>query len=148
MKKFFTISFFILTGFLVGTLRVQAASNIAPTSPEYWAWNDVMGWMDFCTPVTGACTLNVNVGDTSIQGYASSSIGFIAFNCDNTNPSGSDTCATSNYKILNNGTGKLSGWAWSDAIGWISFRCDEAGTDPNLVDCSSVDYGVNIPGEP
>ncbi len=32
----------------------------------------------------------------------------------------------------------LSGYAWSDNVGWISFNC----TDPNT--CSTVDYGVNV----
>ncbi|MCK4918508.1 MAG: hypothetical protein KAS02_01860 [Candidatus Pacebacteria bacterium] len=32
----------------------------------------------------------------------------------------------------------LSGYAWSDNIGWISFNCSDAET------CSTVDYGVNI----
>ncbi|MDP6387982.1 MAG: hypothetical protein QGG63_01770 [Candidatus Pacebacteria bacterium] len=31
----------------------------------------------------------------------------------------------------------MSGWAWSDNIGWISFNC----TDTNS--CGTVDYGVN-----
>ena len=27
---------------------VFAASNINPNEPEHWAWNDVIGWIDFC----------------------------------------------------------------------------------------------------
>ncbi|MFA5842046.1 MAG: hypothetical protein WC835_03785 [Candidatus Paceibacterota bacterium] len=32
----------------------------------------------------------------------------------------------------------LSGYAWSDNIGWLSFNCTDAGT------CASGDYGVNV----
>ena len=32
----------------------------------------------------------------------------------------------------------LSGYAWSDNIGWISFNCSDAGT------CGNVNYGVNV----
>jgi len=34
--------------------------------------------------------------------------------------------------------GNISGWAWSDNIGWISFNCVDQGI------CGSVNYGVNI----
>ena len=37
------------------------------------------------------------------------------------------------------GTGdNLSGYAWSDNIGWISFNCTDVGT------CATADYGVNV----
>ena len=32
----------------------------------------------------------------------------------------------------------ISGWAWSDNIGWISFNCTDTSS------CASVDYGVNV----
>ncbi|MCX6760598.1 MAG: hypothetical protein NTZ84_00620 [Candidatus Nealsonbacteria bacterium] len=32
----------------------------------------------------------------------------------------------------------VSGWAWSENIGWVSFNCSDPGT------CGTVDYGVNI----
>jgi hypothetical protein len=31
-----------------------------------WAWNDVAGWVDFCVPVSGNCTLPVTVSDTEL----------------------------------------------------------------------------------
>ncbi|MDP2820872.1 MAG: PKD domain-containing protein [bacterium] len=55
----------------------------------------------------------------NVGGYAwSENIGWISFNCANSN-----TCATSNYGVnmdLNNG--KFSGYAWSENVGWISFN--------------------------
>jgi len=35
----------------------------------------------------------------------------------------------------------VSGWAWSENIGWISFNCT---TDPDSGPCVSSNYGVNI----
>lgn len=35
--------------------------------------------------------------------------------------------------------GNVSGWAWSDNIGWISFNCSDI---PNL--CSTTSYGVSV----
>jgi hypothetical protein len=92
----------------------HAATNISnsPTT-AHWAWNDIIGWMDFYG------TLNVNVNKFQLTGYASSSVGYISLDCA-TSPDG-DICGTANYKVINDGSGNLSGWAWNDEIGWISF---------------------------
>ncbi len=90
---------------------VSAATNIDST--YRYAWNDVIGWVDFYT------TNNVNVSSTQLTGYASSSIGFIALDCA-TSPSG-NVCGTSDFKVLKDGTGSLSGYAWNDNFGWLSF---------------------------
>jgi len=102
----------------------QAATNIDST--YRWAWNDVIGWIDFYS------TANVNVTSTQLTGYASSSIGFIALDCA-TAPS--PNCVYP-YKVSNEGNGNLSGWAWSDVIGWISFDSASA--------TSSYPYQVTI----
>jgi len=34
----------------------------------------------------------------------------------------------------------VSGWAWSENIGWISFNCN----NPEISECGSSNYGVNI----
>ncbi len=95
----------------VGIIKVFAATNISST--YHWAWNDVIGWIDFYY------TNNVNVASSQLTGYASSSVGYIALDCA-TSPNG-NICGTSNFKVSNDGSGNLSGWAWNDAIGWISF---------------------------
>ena len=102
-----------LIGFIgfIGPSVAQAATNIDATYK--WAWNDTIGWIDFYS------TGNVNVSSTQLSGYASSSVGFIALDCA-TSPNG-DICATSNFKVSNDGNGNLTGWAYNDAIGWISF---------------------------
>jgi hypothetical protein len=95
-----------------------AATNISSSTSAHWAWNDDIGWIDFYSPGT------VNVLPNQLQGYASSSIGPISFDCA-TSPGG-NICGTSNYGIANDGSGNLSGWAWNDAIGWISFYWGDA----------------------
>ncbi len=94
-----------------GIIQVFAATNIDST--YHWAWNDVVGWIDFY--YTG----NVNVNSSQLTGYASSSIGYIALDCA-TSPNG-NICGTSDFKVSNDGSGNLSGWAWNDMVGWISF---------------------------
>ncbi|MDD5547771.1 MAG: LamG domain-containing protein [Candidatus Pacebacteria bacterium] len=100
------------------------SGNTTIESSNRWAWNDVMGWWDLYS------TDNVNVFYNRLEGYASSSVGNIAFNC-NTTPNG-DICSggAGNWKVTNDG-GTLGGWAWNDNIGWISFNC--ADTTDNCV---------------
>lgn len=110
----------------------HAATNINSAAGEHWAWNDVIGWIDFYG------TLNVNVNKVQLNGYASSSVGYVSLDCA-TSPSG-DICGTSNYQVLNDGNGNLSGWAWNDEIGWISF-CGGSGT----ADCPGTNgYHVQV----
>lgn len=97
---------------------------------DHWAWNDLINWIDF-----GYAAGNVGVNDGKLYGYASSPIGLIAFDCATT-PNG-NICAgpSGNWSVSNVG-GSLRGWAYSDAIGWISFDSVTAG--------SPVSYGVTI----
>ena len=92
----------------------DATTNIDATYK--YAWNDVIGWIDFYS------TGNVNVSSTQLTGCATSSVGFIALDCA-TSPSPPAGCSTtfSNWKVTNDGGGNLTGWAYNDAIGWISF---------------------------
>ncbi len=99
---------------------VQAGTN--SDSNNYWAWNDMSGWWDFYSPDTFI------VNNTGLEGYASSSIGEISFNCNST-PNG-DVCSNSNYKVTNNnGSTLLSGCGWNDSIGWIYFWCGDVDCD-------------------
>lgn len=102
--------------FLLST--IFAATNIS--SIYRYAWNDSIGWIDFYS------TGNVNVSSAQLTGYASSSVGFIALDCA-TSPNG-DICGTSNFKVLKDANGNLSGWAYNDNIGWISFDSATAGS--------------------
>ncbi|MCP4717022.1 MAG: PKD domain-containing protein, partial [Deltaproteobacteria bacterium] len=48
------------------------------------------------------------------------------------------TCDDVDYRVNNDGTGILGGWAWGENVGWISFSCENRDT------CADVDYGVTI----
>ncbi len=55
----------------------------------------------------------------NVSGYAwSSNVGWISFNCSNTN-----TCDTALYGVnISTANGTITGYAWSSNIGWISFN--------------------------
>jgi hypothetical protein len=123
IKKFFYISSILLLGlgalFFVSQKIATASTNISSAVTEHWGWNDVVGWIDFYN------TNTVTVNSLRLTGYASSSIGNISFDCT-TSPSG-NICGTSNYAVYNDGLGGLTGFAWNDTYGWISF-CGGQGT--------------------
>ncbi|MFH1193305.1 MAG: hypothetical protein V1656_03270 [Candidatus Jorgensenbacteria bacterium] len=128
----------------------HAATNISATSSEHSAWDDVDGWWDFHSSNT------VTVYSTRLQGYASSSIGDMALDCK-TSPAG-DICSVSNFGVCDgigphqtDGTcpngdalGTLTGFAWNDTIGWISFNCDNSSHNGGTNQCASGNYGVTI----
>jgi hypothetical protein len=120
---YFLLSIFSFVALLLSTFYflssiANAATNIDAT--YRWAWNDTIGWIDFYS------TANVNVASAQLTGYANSSVGYIALDCA-TSPNG-NICAASNFKVSNDGSGYLSGWAWNDGIGWISFDSAAAGS--------------------
>lgn len=121
--------------FLIFKNNAYAATNISSNVNEHWAWNDIVGWMDFYN------TLNVNVSPTQLTGYASSSIGDVSLDCATTRSGNICAPANDNYKVINDGNGNLSGWGWNDNYGWISF-CGGGGADPNCP--GSISYYVAI----
>ena len=134
--------FFLAANYLVAL----AATNISATTAEHFAWDDVTGWWNFYA------TDNIEVENTRVTGYASSSFGYISLDCA-TSPN-NNICGTSNYGVCNgpgphgadgtcpNGdaSGILSGWGWSDEIGLISFNCSDPGV------CGTSNYKVQIDG--
>lgn len=118
------ISIAVVMGFFVALIslpsQARAATNINSSSSQHFAWNDEIGWIDFYS------TGNVTVTSEQLTGYATSSVGAIALDCA-TSPSGN---CTYNYKVSNDGNGDLSGWAWNDEIGWISFYWGNASANP------------------
>lgn len=130
---FLAVLFLFSIFYFLDSNATYAATNISSDVLEHWAWNDAIGWVDFYS------TDNVNISSTQISGYASSSIGYIAFDCATT-PNG-DLCGgpSGNWKVSNDGSGGLSGWAWNDQIGWIVFNCSN--TSDN---CLTSNYSVNI----
>ena len=126
MKKFLFLNLLVVGYWLLiapAYADFSGNHNIDTQNAGYhWTWNDVIGWIDFHANQT------VEVRATELRGWAqSASIGPIVFNCL-TSPNG-DICSQSDFKVSNN-QGVLSGWAWNDAVGWISL--------------SGTNYGVTI----
>lgn len=126
-------------GGIGGILKVafadlNAGTNVTSTYPNYFIWNDAIGWMDW------HYTHTVRVSSQRLTGWASSSAGEISLDCATT-PIG-NICGTSDYYVANDGCGRLSGWGWNDIYGWVSFCGNPGGT--NGCASTSVTYGVNI----
>lgn len=152
--KAMRITFWVLVAMVIflgviAALKVDAATNISPTSTEQLAWDDVAGWWNLYE------TGSVTVFGTRLTGSASSSVGEISFDCF-TSPGG-DVCGSSNYGVCNgpgphhtdgtcpsgDASGDLTGYAWNDTLGWVSFNCDQSSHgDSN--NCATSDYGVSI----
>ncbi len=150
-RKFGIIGVFVLGGFflavfLVVDFRVTKAdldsgtnihpTTLFPTSDYHWAWNDEIGWIDFHS------THNVNVHSRFLEGWASSSVGEIVLNCHTQPGVPSDNCNDPDvmeWGVENDGSGYLSGLAWNDTIGWISF-CGRGSS----IDCVLHDYQVML----
>lgn len=121
-KNFFGIFFFLIITFLnvlVLSNIAESATNISSSTTAHWAWNDLVGWMDFYN------TQTVTVLSDKLKGYASSSVGDISLDCSTTE--NGSICSQSDYRVTNDGSGNLSGWGWNDAYGWISFDCNNNG---------------------
>ncbi|MDP3975046.1 MAG: hypothetical protein Q8P88_02040 [Candidatus Jorgensenbacteria bacterium] len=137
----------LLTAFLA--FRADAATNISATSTEHFAWDDVEGWWDFYT------TNSVTVFGTRLTGYASSSVGDMSLDCFTT--ALGNICGSSNYGVCNgpgphatdgtcgsgDASGNLTGYAWNDTIGWISFNCNQS-SHGGSNDCASSNYSISI----
>lgn len=116
--------------FLVGVRPASADTNISAVMTDHWAWNDIIGWIDFYN------TQTITVKDGKLTGYASSSVEDISLECTTTR--NGNICPQSSYRVLNDGGGNLSGWGWNDQVGWISFDCH------NNNGCATSNYQVYI----
>ncbi len=120
----------------VGAITVKTAGSgggvsgsIDSTNPKHYAWNDIIGWIDFA-PVGNPCGAsgNVIVSDLAMTGCASSNVGAIVLDCAHS-PGSALNCADplyQNWKVSNI-NGNLSGYAWNDNIGWINFDYSQSG---------------------
>ncbi len=138
-----------MTLFLIlsGAPSAAASTNIASSPTSSSAYDPLDGFWDFYG------TQAVLVAGTKISGYASSSVGDLSLDCFTTR--NGNLCGTSNYGICNgtnathnadgscsgaDATGALSGFAWNDLVGWISF----CGGQNSAVCPGSVSYDVSI----
>lgn len=138
--KFFSIIAVAAVFTILFSTLTTADTNIDSTNK--WAWSDTAGWWNFYSTDT------VEVDGQELRGYATSSIGAMALNCNST-PNG-DICSDSNFKVTNpDANGNLSGCAWNDNVGWISFWCGDGDCDGSSVEdasstCSASNYRVTI----
>ncbi len=129
----------------VAIARAETALSIDPI--QRYAWNDLIGWLDFRMSGTVSVVIDP-AATTTITGYArnynagGSSIGDVALDCA-TPPGGGSVCSSSNFSVQRGPNGVLTGYGWSDAIGWISFNCDNGNSCANN---GGVDYSVIMDG--
>ena len=116
-KKIILSASLVLGGVgVVAGVALAVTANINTGASERYAWNNAIGWIDFGNG-------EVEVTNSELKGYASSSVGYIALDCATTPTPPAADCAggAGNWGVVNDGLGNLSGWGWNDNIGWISF---------------------------
>lgn len=136
------VAVLIFTGFIGSQIFMGiplfGATNISSASPDYFAWNDVIGWLDYYN------TNTVNVDSYKISGYASSSAGNILMDCATT--ASGNICGSSPFYVFNSsGTGGFAGWGWNDIYGWISF-CGVPAPSTSTPGCitSTYQYALSV----
>src|SRR3989344_1472742 len=136
-KNFFGIAFLLvitaLNIFILANVA-ESATNISATTTAHWAWNDLIGWLDFYN------TQTITVGPQNLIGYASSSVGDISLDCHTTRNGNICSQGNGDYQVTNDLIGNLSGWGWNDQYGWISFDCN------NNNGCGQSNYRAYIDG--
>ena len=103
------------------------ASGAQISNTYHYAWSGNYGWIDFAYP-GGNVRVPIGAGDLNGGAYVLSNSSWISLNCAYT-----DSCSSVSYKVSSDANGNLSGWAWSESFGWISF----ASTTP-------ITYGVTV----
>ena len=131
MKKILIKIYFVSLVSIFGLFGVCApafAANIYVVNK--WAWNSILGWINFAPDATLG-TADVTMKQTApytLTGYANSAVGKIYLDCvaytNNKDPL--DPVATCGSFPLwgvtwDSLTRKFSNYAWSPAIGWVSF---------------------------
>jgi len=103
------------------------ATGAQISNSYHYAWSGNYGWIDFAYP-GGNVRVPIGAGDLNGGAYVLSNSSWVSLNCAYT-----DSCSTVDYKVSSDANGNLSGWAWSESFGWISF----ASTTP-------ITYGVTV----
>ena len=135
----------------LASATVVSAENTDPANDgSQYAWGENVGWLN--AEPSGDGGPGVQVGDSELSGFMwGENIGWVSLSCVNT-----DSCATIDYGVVNDGKGNLSGFAWAENVGWINFRtssgsdCCIANGTPGCSDsvceasiCPSDDYCCN-----
>jgi len=133
----YIIALFVASGIFMVAGFVFASSTDGTIDSTYkYVWSENGGWLNF-----GTSEGDVHISDSALLGYAwSENFGWISLNCAN-----DDSCATSNYKVANDGEGNLSGYAYGENVGWIDFAPPYGGVTINGAgDFYGYAYGENI----
>jgi len=126
------------------TFSLAGAPETGISSDNHYAWSDAIGWIDFAY-TGGNVKVPMSEGDLKGLAYVSSDSHWISLNCISTdscydivdNPTGID------YKVSSDVDGNVSGWAWSENYGWISFSCTTGGSLGENI-CATSNYGVTV----
>jgi hypothetical protein len=117
------------------------AENIDPASDDsQYAYAENIGWIS--AEPSGDGGPGIQVGDSELSGWMwAENIGWISLSCENLL-----TCATTDYRVLNDGSGNLSGYAWAENVGWIDFAPSTSGVtiDPATGEFSGYAWAENI----
>jgi hypothetical protein len=97
---------------------------------NHYAWSENIGWLDFAYP-GGNVSVPRGAGDLNGAAYQLNNGTWLSLNCAYT-----DSCSSVSYKVSSDANGNLSGWAWSEYFGWLSFS--------STTDGSTVNYGVKV----
>jgi len=108
---------FVLMLMVINSMPSVASASTA--SLKGWAWSSAIGWISFSS--TNCDANNNGLSDGSVAG------------CPVTG-----TPIPSYGVKINLNTAYLSGYAWSSAIGWISFNGADTGVPPFNSACSST----------
>ncbi len=131
-----TMSSMVLGSFLMLSVVcgvTWASENIDPgnTGAQH-GWGENTGWLN-AEPL-GDGGPGVFVEDDGLSGYFwMENTGWASLSCLN-----NSVCGTRNYRVTNDGNGKLAGYGWGENTGWISFSCSNTNV------CSTKNYGVTI----
>lgn len=100
--------------------------NVAPDGTiSGYAWNDVIGWIDFAPALGGV--FHDNALNPSVSGWAwNNSYGWISFNF---------TAFDEEFGVNLDQSGNLVGYAWNDNVGWVDY--DPAGPYPSAPNYSA-----------
>ena len=122
------IIFLVILSFFASPV-ILMADNIDSTYK--YSWGENIGWMNW-KPSYAGTDYGVTVYNECLTGYIwAENAGWISLNCSNT-----DSCATVDYKVSNDGAGNLSGYAWGENVGWINMNCS------NTNYCGTVNFKV------
>jgi len=105
------------------------------------AWGENVGWIDF-----RSAEADLRVGGNILAGWIRvENLGWVHLG----NGQPADGRSYSNrhghdYGVNNDGRGNLSGWAWSETVGWISFDGVAIGGDGTFSGCAASENAGRI----